>query len=69
MNIGVIGVGKLGLAYALMLEEKGFDVIASSYKKDYVEQLTSKTINITEPGITELLNKSNIYSKFDIRFV
>lgn len=69
MNIGVIGVGKLGLAYALMLEEKGFNVIASSYKKDYVEQLTSKTLNITEPGITELLNKSNIEFTVDNHYV
>lgn len=58
MNIGIIGVGKLGLAYALVLEENGFHVFASSYKQEYVENLTKKITDSREPGIAEKLNKS-----------
>ena len=46
MNIGIIGVGRLGLAYALIFEQKNFTVFASSYKKDYVETLKSKKVSI-----------------------
>jgi UDPglucose 6-dehydrogenase len=58
MNIGLIGVGRLGLAYALLFEKAGFNVIASSYKKDYVDALTLKQTDSIEPGIAELLQKS-----------
>lgn len=58
MNIGLIGVGRLGLAYALLFEKAGFNVIASSYKKDYVDALTLKQTDSIEPGIAELLQES-----------
>jgi UDPglucose 6-dehydrogenase len=61
MNIGIIGVGKLGLAYALVLESKGYNVFASSYKQDYVEKLNAKKTDSKEPGIADLLiNSKNI---------
>lgn len=66
MNIGIIGVGRLGLAYALTFEQKGFTVFASSYKQDYVENLTQKKINTVEPNISELLSSANnIYFTVD----
>lgn len=59
MNVGILGVGKLGLVYALSFERHGLTVWASSYKQEYVESLQQKnTQNITEPGIAELLAKS-----------
>jgi nucleotide sugar dehydrogenase len=58
MKIGIIGVGKLGLAFALIFEQHGFDVIASSYKTEYVETLNKKIIDSVEPGIQDLLAKS-----------
>jgi nucleotide sugar dehydrogenase len=66
MNIGVLGVGKLGLVYALSFERHGATVYASSYKQEYVESLQQKNIsNITEPCIADLLtNSKNI--KFTI---
>lgn len=60
-RIGIIGVGKLGLAYALVFENAGWNVLASSYKKDYVEELNQKKIDSTEPQIAEMLaNSKNI---------
>lgn len=58
MNIGIIGVGKLGLAFALVFEQHGFTVFASSYKKEYVEKLNKKLVDSVEPQIKEMLAKS-----------
>jgi len=59
MNIGILGVGKLGLVYALSFERHGATVYASSYKQEYVESLQRKdTSNITEPQIADLLTAS-----------
>jgi UDPglucose 6-dehydrogenase len=58
VNIGIIGVGRLGLAYALVFEQKNFTVYASSYKKDYVENLQNKKLETTEPGLKELLDSA-----------
>lgn len=59
MNVGILGVGKLGLVYALSFERHGLTVWASSYKQEYVEFLQAKnTDNITEPEIAELLKAS-----------
>ena len=58
MNVGVIGVGKLGLAYALLFEQKGLNVVASSYKEDYVSALQARQTDQNEPGIKELLTQA-----------
>ena len=58
MNVGVLGVGKLGLAYALLFEQKGLNVVASSYKEDYVSALQARQTDQTEPGIKELLQQA-----------
>jgi UDPglucose 6-dehydrogenase len=59
MNIGIVGVGRLGIAYALVLEQQGFNVFASSYKSEYIELLSQKKIDSNEPGISEMLASSN----------
>jgi len=60
MKVGVIGVGRLGLAIALVFEQHGHDVMASSYKREYVTALRSKQIDTTEPEIKQRLARSNI---------
>jgi len=55
MNLGIIGVGKLGLVYALLFEKQGLNVFASSYKKEYVEELQQKITSTVEPGVAEML--------------
>ena len=57
-NIGIIGVGKLGLPYALALEQCDYTVYASSYKQDYVDQLQNKIVDTEEPMVKELLSTS-----------
>ena len=65
MNVGLIGVGRCGLPIALCFEQKGHSVIASSYKKQYVEDLQNKKTNTTEPHVKDLLQKSNIVFTID----
>lgn len=57
-KIGIIGVGKLGLSYALCFEEAGFDVCGSSNNAEYVKSLQNKTFCTVEPGVDQMLQKS-----------
>lgn len=65
-RIGIIGVGKLGLVYALTFEKAGYHVWASSYKQQYVESLQRRETDSTEPGVAEMLsNSKNIVFTMD----
>jgi len=55
MNITVIGIGKLGLGFALLLEKNGYNVLGVDIFEDYVKNLNNKTITFSEPGYNELL--------------
>ena len=57
-KIGIIGVGKLGLCYALTFEHAGCEVWASSYKQDYIESLSQKITDSVEPGVADMLAQS-----------
>lgn len=60
MKIGVIGVGRLGLCYALLLDQAGHTVLGYDIRTDYVKDLQSRRIRTTEPDVEELLSASNI---------
>lgn len=58
-NITVIGVGKLGLGFALLLERSGYNVLGIDISPKYVDQLNEKTaLHSQEPQYNELLQKS-----------
>ena len=66
MKIGLIGAGRLGLCLALLMEEAGYDVIASDVRADYIASLNQKVIDTTEPEVKDLLRYSkNIYFTTD----
>lgn len=58
MEIGVIGVGKLGLCFALLLEKNGFNVLCSDINDNYVDKINNKILKTLEPEVNELLFKS-----------
>jgi nucleotide sugar dehydrogenase len=58
MKIGIIGAGRLGICFALLLEQSGYEVVASDVREDYVKSLQKKTIITNEPKVQELLTKS-----------
>jgi len=58
MKIGLIGAGRLGICLALLIEQAGYDVVASDVREGYVKGLQEKRIITSEPGVQELLEKS-----------
>jgi hypothetical protein len=50
MKIGVIGAGRLGICFALLLEQAGYDVVVSDVRDDYVIGLNNRVIKTNEPA-------------------
>lgn len=57
-NISVIGIGKLGLCFALTLEKSGYNVLGLDISSDYVESLNKKTLISSEQNVENYLKKS-----------
>lgn len=57
-KIGVIGIGKLGLCFALNLEQAGYEVLGIDINDDYVTSLNAKKYTSYEPGLEALVQKS-----------
>jgi len=69
MKIGVIGVGRLGICFALLLDRAKHDVIASDIRANYVAGLNRRQIMTTEPDVVGMLSNSNIKFTTDTRDV
>jgi nucleotide sugar dehydrogenase len=69
MKIGVIGVGRLGICFALLLDRAKHDVIASDIRANYVAGLNRQQIMTTEPDVAAMLSHSNIKFTTDTRDV
>lgn len=67
MNIGVIGTGRLGICFALLLDQAGYNVRATDIRTNYVAALQQRRIQTQEPGVQELLLVSNIDFSTDTR--
>lgn len=59
-KVSVIGIGRLGLSFALLLDSKGYDVIGCDINERYVESLATNTFNSNEPYINELLSNTKM---------
>lgn len=57
-NIGVIGIGKLGLSFALLAEHCGYRVMGCDNRNDYMQKLIDKEYASSEPFINEYLQQS-----------
>ena len=51
MKIGVIGAGRLGICFALLLEKAGYEVLVSDVREDYVNSLNERKINTRESEV------------------
>ena len=49
MKIGILGAGRLGICFALLLEKAGYEVIASDIREDYINDLRAGVIKTSEP--------------------
>ena len=58
MKIGLIGTGRLGLCFALLMERAGYEVLASDSREDYVNDLRNGVVGTAEPDVHDLLSDS-----------
>ncbi len=58
MNLGVMGLGHVGLVTAVCFAEKGFKVYGMDKDKNRIENLKKKVLPFYEPGLKELLLKN-----------
>ena len=58
MKIGLIGAGRLGICLALLIEQAGYEVLASDVRKDYVTALQNKETTTTEPDVDKYLSSA-----------
>ena len=58
MKIGVIGAGRLGICLALLIEDVGYDVIASDVREEYISDLQNGIIHTAEPEVLDYLKES-----------
>jgi len=63
MNIGFLGLGKLGLPVALAVENKGHRVLGTDINPLTLRNIRFKTLDYKEKGAQELLNNSKIELK------
>ena len=57
-NVTVVGIGRLGLAWALVLDNAGYNVIGCDIRREYVESLNNKTFTTIEPHVDDYLHAS-----------
>ena len=60
-KISIIGIGKLGLPFALILAEKGFEVMGVDIHEKYVHSLNNKVFKTVEPKVEKLLIKTQSF--------
>jgi nucleotide sugar dehydrogenase len=65
MNCSVIGIGKLGLCFALALEKAGCNVIGVDNNIEYVKKLNSGVFMSDEPGLVDALRKATKFKATD----
>lgn len=58
-KVAVVGVGKLGLCFALNFERVGFNVWGIESNETYLSSLQTKTLNSAEPQVSEMLNAAS----------
>ena len=69
MNIGVIGVGRLGICFALLLDRAGHRVMGSDIRSNYIAGLQRGEINTAEPDVAAMLKDCDITFTTDTRSV
>ena len=57
-NVTVIGIGRLGICFALSLEKAGCNVLGVDVSEVYVSKINEKSLHNPEPDVVDLLKKS-----------
>ena len=62
MKIGVIGANTLGVAFSLLCESAGYDVIIYDENEDTIFNINQEIFNTKEPLIQKMLFESDNFS-------
>lgn len=66
-NITFLGIGKLGLGLALLMEKSGYNILGVDINENYIKQINEKTLKTKEPEYEILLkNSKNIKATMDL---
>lgn len=66
-RVSVVGIGKLGICFALNLEKNGYNVLGIDVNQDYCNLINDKKLVSDEPYVTEYLQSSkNLKATIDI---
>lgn len=57
-SVSIIGIGKLGLCFALNLEKEGYLITGVDKNEDYVELVNTKKLKSDEDGVEDMLTMS-----------
>ena len=57
-NISIVGIGRLGICTALILEKAGYNVLGVDIFQSYVDSINNKTLKTSEPFVEEYLKNS-----------
>ena len=69
-QIGVIGLGKLGICFALNLERVGYDVLGVDIDEELIDSINNKELKSFEPGVEPLLGKAeNLSASTELKTV
>ena len=70
VKVGLIGIGRLGLCFALNLERGGVHVVGVDSNADYIGTIQEKTLNTNEPQVKEfLLEAKHLFVSTDLKTV
>ena len=61
-NVTIIGIGKLGLCFALTLENHGYNVLGVDLNEDYIKKINNKSLNTSEPHVRKYLKQSKHFT-------
>ena len=60
-TIGILGIGKLGLCFALNLEHSGYNVVGVDRSPDYVEAINNRSFFSHEPKVNDYLKTARYF--------
>ena len=67
-NIAVLGIGRLGLCFALTLEKGGYNVVGYDIRENYVKSIQNKTLKSYEPNVERYLSEAkNLKATTDLK--
>ena len=61
-NITIIGIGKLGICFGLILEKARYNVVGVDLNDNYVQSINNKTLVSSEPDVEKYLTQSKNFT-------